>query len=318
MSEQPNGEILLYNKADGTPFIEVRLEGETVWLSQQQIAELFGVARTTIVEHIHHVYEEGELEESATCRNSRQVRIEGTRKVSRDIPFYNLDVILSVGYRVKSATATRFRIWATERLRDVLVKGYSINQQRLNQIGDVVRILGRSEDTFVSGSADILASYLPSLDLLHDYDVGKITSAPASVPNWKLTLEEAREIIASVKKEFPDDDLFGSERGNGLEAVIGAVYQGFAGQDLYFTVEEKAANLLYLVVKDHPLTDGNKRSAAALFITFLAKNEILKGSDGRARISNNALASLTLMVSMSNPKEKALMISLLTHMLSRA
>jgi prophage maintenance system killer protein len=317
MSNESTGEIILYHQDDGSTEIKVRLEDETVWLSQQQIAELFGVARTTIVEHIGHVYDDGELDQSATCRKFRQVRTEGTRKVARDIPLYNLDLILSVGYRVKSATATRFRIWATDRLRDYLVKGYAVNQQRLDQIGQVVRILDRATDELVSGSVDILAMYLPGLELLRDYDEGRIVSSPQAVPDWTLTIDEARAIIAKLRQAFPKDDLLGNEREDKLQAVVGVIYQSFAGQDLYPTVEEKAANLLYLTVKDHPLSDGNKRSAAALFITFLEKNGMLNDAAGNPRITSNALATLTLMVSMSDPKEKDIMIALLTHMIDQ-
>ena len=190
MSSEPTGEMILYRQDDGTTEITVRLEGETAWLSQQQIAELFGVARTTIIEHIGHVYDDGELDQSATCRKFRQVRTEGTRKVARDIPLYNLDLILSVGYRVKSATATRFRIWATDRLRDYLVKGCSVNQQRLDQIGQVVRILGRATDELVSGSVDILAMYLPGLELLRDNRVrSHIGTNQNAVPGHNTVLQ---------------------------------------------------------------------------------------------------------------------------------
>lgn len=190
MSNESTGEIILYHQDDGTTEIKVRLEDETVWLSQQQIAELFGVARTTIVEHIGHVYDDGELDQSATCRKFRQVRTEGTRKVARDIPLYNLDLILSVGYRVKSATATRFRIWATDRLRDYLVKGYAVNQQRLDQIGQVVRILGRATDELVSGSVDILARHLPGLELLRDNRVrSHIGTNQNAVPSHNTVLQ---------------------------------------------------------------------------------------------------------------------------------
>jgi prophage maintenance system killer protein len=237
--------------------------------------------------------------------------------VKRTLTYYNLDVILSVGYRVKSKTATQFRIWATNQLRDYLVKGYAINQQRLDQIGQVVRILGRSTDTLVAGTADILSAYLPGLELLRDYDAGQISVSPSMVPDWTLTIDEARQVISGLKLAFPQDDLLGNERGDRLQAVIGSIYQSFDGQDLYPTVEEKAANLMYLVVKDHPLSDGNKRSAAALFITFLDKNGILNDSEGHKRITSNALATLTLMVAMSDPKEKDIMIALVTRMIGK-
>lgn len=316
MTDEPSGEVILYQRDDGAPAIEVRLDAETVWLSQQQIAELFQTSRTNIVEHIQHIYEEGELEEAATCRKSRQVRTEGARQVTRELPFYNLDLIISVGYRVKSKVATQFRIWATERLRDYLVQGYAINEHRLEQLGSIVQILARSNDELIAGVADVLAEYLPGLTLLRDYDEGSIDTAPDSVPDWTLTLGEARSVITQVAAEFPDDGLFGKERGDALDGVIGAIYQGFGGQDLYPTVEEKAANLLYLVVKDHPLSDGNKRSGAALFVTFLAHNGLLAGTGSTPHITNNALSAITLMVAMSDPKEKDLMIALLIRMIT--
>ena len=316
MTDRPDGDVILYQREDGTPALEVRLDTDTVWLSQQQIAELFQTSRTNVVEHISNVYKEGELVESATCRNFRQVRTEGSRQVERELPFYNLDLIISVGYRVKSKVATQFRIWATDRLRQYLVDGYTINEQRLAQLGAIVQILGRSADELVAGVADVLAGYLPGLKMLRDYDEGNIHAVPDAVPGWTLTLDEARTIIETVGAEFPADSLFGRERGDTLAGVIATIYQGFDGQDLYPTVEEKAANLLYLVVKDHPLSDGNKRTGAALFITFLARNSILNDAADQPVISNNALAAITLMVAMSDPKEKDLMVALVTRMLS--
>ncbi|MFF8186165.1 RhuM family protein [Microbacterium sp. NPDC016588] len=313
---RPSGEVLLYQREDGAPALDVRLDAETVWLSQQQIAELFQTSRTNIVEHIQHVYDEGELDEAATCRNFRQVRTEGTRQVTREIPFYNLDLILSVGYRVRSATATQFRIWATRQLRDYLVRGYIVNEQRLEQLGTIVQILGRASDELVAGVADVLESYLPGLTLLREYDEGHIEAQPSAVPGWELTVKEARRVIEQLRAEFPDDALFGRERGDGLAGIIAALYQSFGGHELYPTVEERAANLLYLVVKDHPLSDGNKRTAAALFVTFLARNGLLSNTEGTARVSNNALAATTLLVAMSDPKEKDVMIALLVRMLA--
>nr|WP_244960759.1 RhuM family protein [Pseudoclavibacter chungangensis] len=277
---------------------------------------MFDTSRTNVVEHIGHVYEEGELDEAATCRRFRQVRVEGTRQVARELPFYNLDLIISVGYRVRSKVATQFRIWATERLRDYLVSGYALNEQRLAQLGSLVRILARSDDELVTGVADVLAGYLPGLTLLRDYDEGSIDVTPRAIPGWTLTLPEARAVIAKLASEFPADTLLGTERGDALVGVIGTIYQTFGGQDLYPTVEERAANLLYLVVKDHPLADGNKRSGAALFVTFLARNGTLTAPSGTPRITNNALAAITLMIAMSDPKEKDLMIALLVRMVT--
>lgn len=308
--------IIIYQPVEGQAGIDVRVESETVWLSQQQMAALFETSRTNIVEHLGHIYAEGELEKEATCRDFRQVRQEGKRQVNRLVPHYNLDAIISVGYRVKSATATQFRIWATKRLREYLVQGYSINEQRLEQLGQIAQVLSRSENPAVAGTGEVLASYLPSLHVLRDYDDGVIAQqSEGRSPVWELGYEDAQAIIARLSEEFPDDALLGVENGNGLQSVVATIYQSFAGQDLYPTLEEKAANLLYLVVKDHPLADGNKRSAAALFVEFLDRNAALYQADGAARVSNNALAAMTLMVAMSSPQEKDLMVALIQRMI---
>ena len=311
--------IIIYQPVEGQAGIDVHVESETVWLSQRQMAALFEASRTNIVEQLGHIYAEGELEKEATCRDFRQVRQEGKRQVNRLVPHYNLDAIISVGYRVKSATATQFRIWATKRLREYLVQGYSINEQRLEQLGQIAHVLSRSENPAVAGTGEVLASYLPSLHVLRDYDDGVIAQqSEGRSPVWEVGYEDAQAIIARLREEFPDDALLGVENGDGLQSVVATIYQSFAGQDLYPTLEEKAANLLYLVVKDHPLADGNKRSAAALFVEFLDRNAALYQADGAARVSNNALAAMTLMVAMSSPQEKDLMVALIQRMIGAA
>ncbi|MDO4652643.1 virulence protein RhuM/Fic/DOC family protein [Corynebacterium durum] len=296
--------IIIYQPVEGQAGIDVRVESETVWLSQLQMAALFETSRTNIVEHLGHIYAEGELEKEATCRDFRQVRQEGKRQVNRLVPHYNLDAIISVGYRVNSITITQFRIWAAKLLREYLVHKCSVNQNRL-------------ESEF--GLGEVLTYYLPSLRLLRDYDDGVITQqSEGRSPLWELGYEDAQAIIARLREEFPDDALLGVENGDGLQSVVATIYQSFAGQDLYPTLEEKAANLLYLVVKDHPLADGNKRSAAALFVEFLDRNAALYQADGTARVSNNALAAMTLMIAMSSPQEKDLMVALIQRMINTA
>ena len=308
--------IIIYQPVEGQAGIDVRVESETVWLSQRQMGELFDVDVRTISEHLSNVFSSGELEKEATIRKFRIVRREGSRDVTRNVEHYNLDAIISVGYRVKSATATQFRIWATKRLREYLVQGYSINEQRLEQLGQIAQVLSRSENPAVAGTGEVLASYLPSLHVLRDYDDGVIVQqSDGRSPVWELGYEDAQAIIARLREEFPDDVLLGVENGDGLQSVVATIYQSFAGQDLYPTLEEKAANLLYLVVKDHPLADGNKRSAAALFVEFLDRNAALYQADGVARVSNNALAAMTLMVAMSSPQEKDLMVALIQRMI---
>ena len=310
--------IIIYQPHADQPAVDVRLEGETVWLSQRQMGELFGVDVRTISEHLSNVFSSGELEKEATIRKFRIVRREGTRNVTRSVEHYNLDAIISVGYRVKSATATQFRIWATKRLREYLVQGYSINQQRLEQLGQIVEVMARADNHLVAGTGEVLAAYLPSLQALRDYDEGTLSASESTgnAPVWQLTHADAQAIIARTRSEFPQDRLFGLENGDKLKSVVATIYQSFAGQDLYQTTEQKAANLLYLMVKDHPLVDGNKRSAAALFIEFLSRNNLLFSADGTPLVSNNALAAMTLMVAMSNPQEKDLMVALVERLIS--
>ena len=313
-----NNSIIIYQPPADQPAVDVRLEGETVWLSQRQMAELFDVDVRTISEHLSNVFSSGELVKEATIRKFRIVRHEGTRNVTRSVEHYNLDAIISVGYRVKSATATQFRIWATKRLREYLMQGYSINQQRLEQLGQIVEVMARADNHLVAGTGEVLAAYLPSLQTLRDYDEGTLSASESTgnAPVWQLTHAEAQAIIARARSEFPQDRLFGIENGDKLKSVVATIYQSFAGEDLYPTTEQKAANLLYLMVKDHPLVDGNKRSAAALFIEFLAQNNLLFSADGTPLVSNNALAAMTLMVAMSSPKEKDLMVALVERLIS--
>lgn len=307
MSER---DIVIYS----APGVELSLpldrDRETVWASQAQIEELFGVDQSGVSRHIRNVFKDAEVDRES---NMQKVHIPSS---DRPVALYSLDVILAVGYRANSARAIDFRRWASGVLKQYMLEGVALNERRLREMGQVVQVLGRSSDELVAGVAEVLAEYLPGLQLLRDYDEGRLDSAPGATPGWELTIDEARAVIAQLARKFPVDGLFGKERAGALDGIIGALYQSFGGQDLYSTVEEKAANLLYLTVKDHPLIDGNKRSAAALFVTFLARNGILHGLDGRPRISNNALAALTLMVAMSDPKEKELMIALLVRMIT--
>ena len=315
-----NNSIIIYQPNTDQPAIDVRIEGETVWLSQRQMSVLFDTSSDNVGLHLKNIYAEGELLEEATTEDFSVVRQEGARQVRRSVRHYNLDAIISVGYRVKSATATQFRIWATKRLREYLVQGYSINQQRLEQLGQIVEVMARADNHLVAGTGEVLSAYIPSLQTLRDYDEGTLSDSESTgnAPVWQLTHADAQAIIARTRSEFPQDRLFGLENGDKLKSVVATIYQSFAGQDLYQTTEQKAANLLYLMVKDHPLVDGNKRSAAALFIEFLSRNNLLFSADGTPLVSNNALAAMTLMVAMSNPQEKDLMVALVERLISPA
>ena len=210
-----NNSIIIYQPNTDQPAIDVRIEGETVWLSQRQMGELFGVDVRTISEHLSNVFSSGELEKEATIRKFRIVRREGTRNVTRSVEHYNLDAIISVGYRVKSATATQFRIWATKRLREYLVQGYSINQQRLEQLGQIVEVMARADNHLVAGTGEVLAAYLPSLQALRDYDEGTLSASESTgnAPVWQLTHAEAQAIIARARSEFPQDSFSGLKTG---------------------------------------------------------------------------------------------------------
>ena len=313
-----NNSIIIYQPHADQPAVDVRLEGETVWLSQRQMSVLFDTSSDNVGLHLKNIYAERELLEEATTEDFSVVRQEGNRQVRRSVRHYNLDAIISVGYRVKSATATQFRIWATKRLREYLMQGYSINQQRLEQLGQIVEVMARADNHLVAGTGEVLSAYIPSLQTLRDYDEGTLSDSESTgnAPVWHLTHADAQAIIARTRSEFPQDRLFGLENGDKLKSVVATIYQSFAGQDLYQTTEQKAANLLYLMVKDHPLVDGNKRSAAALFIEFLSRNNLLFSADGTPLVSNNALAAITLMVAMSNPQEKDLMVALVERLIS--
>ena len=308
-------EIVIY----AGPGVELSLpldrDRETVWATQSQITELFGVDRSGVTRHINNIFRDAEVD-----RESNYVQI--LHKIApgpgRPEAYYSLDVILAVGYRANSGRAIQFRRWASSVLKDYIVAGVAVNSKRLDELGSIVRLLSRADNELVSGVADVLAGYIPGLQLLREYDDGHIAIPAGAVPGWELTIEEARAIIKRVGAEFPQDTLFGNDPRDKLDGTIGAIYQGFAGQDIYPTVEDKAANLLYLVVKDHALADGNKRSAAALFVTFLDRNGLLHDDVGKPRISNNALAAITLMVAMSDPIDKDLMVALITRMLSGA
>jgi len=223
-------QFLIYTAENDSETASVIIKGETIWASQKEMARLFDVGVPAISKHLKNIFEEGELEEKATISKMETVQIEGSREVVRQVDFYNLDAIISVGYRVKSATATQFRIWATKRLREYLVQGYSINEQRLEQLGQIAQVLSRSENPAVAGTGEVLASYLPSLHVLRDYDDGVIVQqSDGRSPVWELGYEDAQAIIARLREEFPDDVLLGVENGDGLQSVVATIYQSFAG-----------------------------------------------------------------------------------------
>ncbi|MDO4511805.1 MAG: virulence protein RhuM/Fic/DOC family protein [Bacteroidales bacterium] len=321
--------LLMYTTEDGQFQLKVKLEDDTVWLSQAQMASLFDTATQNITMHIKSVYREGELEQISTCKEFLQVQVEGKRNVSRKIKFYNLDMIISVGYRVKSLRGVKFRLWANRILKDYLIKGYAVNQQikleRYQELKDVVRLMGRtislqeklSKDEY-EGLFNVIGDYVYALDTLDHYDYQDLPMEKTTEESgFRATYDNAMEVISRLKERFGGSALFANEKDDSFKSSIGQIYQTFGGIDLYPSVEEKAAMLLYLVVKNHSFSDGNKRIAAMLFLWFLHNSGILYGEDGHKRIADNTLVAITLMIAESRPAEKDIMVKVVVNLINQ-
>lgn len=321
--------IEIYQAQDGTTQVEVRFENDTVWLSQAQMAMLFGKDIRTINEHITNIFDDEELEKESTIRKFRIVRQEGKRQVNREIEHYDLDMIISVGYRVKSKQGISFRRWATARLKEYLTQGYTINQKRLQQnaheleqaLALIQKTANSSELTLESGRGlvDIVSRYTHTFLWLQQYDEGLLTEPQTQQGGTLPTYAEACSALAELKSQLmakgEASDLFGRERDNGLSAILGNLDQSVFGKPAYPSIEAKAAHLLYFVVKNHPFSDGNKRSGAFLFVDFLHRNGRLFDQNGLPVINDTGLAALTLLVAESDPKQKETLIRLIMHML---
>lgn len=317
--------IEIYASADGLTQLEVHFVGETFWLNLNQISSLFEKDKSVISRHLNNIYNEGELDRNSTVAKNATVQMEAKREVKREIDYYNLDAILSVGYRVNSKRGTQFRQWATKRLKDYLIEGVAINEKRLEQknkeiqvLHDGIRILSRAiEEKAIAEDFGWLNQFSIGLQLLDDYDhealdAKGIHSKNASYP----TMNEYMELVELMRTEF-NSDVFGKEKDGGFDSAVNTIKQGFGEQDVYPTLEEKAAMLLYLVVKNHAFVDGNKRIAAACFLLFLERNSMLYNSAGQTIISNEALASLTLFVASSKAEEMETVRKLLISVLNR-
>ena len=327
-----DNKIVIYQTSDGQTSIDVKLEDETVWLSQAQMAELFQKDRTVIGRHINNIFKEGELARSMVCakfaHTTRHGAIKG-KEQTRETVIYNLDVIISVGYRVKSKRGTQFRIWANRVLKEYLVQGYAINNkvatQKYNELKKLVHVLGRTvqhQELLQSDEAtaliNVVTDYTYALDTLDKYDFGQLDIEETTSENKFLaTYENAKQTIKNLGEKFGSSALFGNEKDDSFKSSIGQIYQTFGGKELYPSVEEKAAMLLYLVVKNHSFSDGNKRIAAALFLWFLANNEILYNPDGSKRIADNTLVALTLMIAESRTDEMDMMVKVVVNLINR-
>ena len=306
-------EIVLFETEDNEIKLEVPVNEETVWLNRQQMAELFDRDVKTIGKHINNALRE-ELDES-TVANFATVQMEGNRKVERNIEFYNLDVIISVGYRVKSKSGVEFRRWANSVLKQYILKGYAVNDRRVAQLGEVIRIMKRTENTLDSKQVlTVIEKYSEALELLDSYDHQNMTRPKGSDATYVLTYEECMKVISNMR--FGDEsDLFGREKDDSFRGSIGNIYQSFDGKELYPSLEEKAAHLLYFVTKNHSFLDGNKRIAATMFLYFLDRNGVLFAG-GEKLIDDHTLVALTIMIAESKPEEKEMMITVIMNCLS--
>ena len=325
-------QIVIYKTNDGQTAIEVRMESETVWLTQAQMAELFQKDRTVIGRHIRNVFREGELDEKVVCAKFAHTTQHGAikgKQQKQEVVLYNLDVIISVGYRVRSQRGVQFRQWANRVLKDYLLKGFAVNERiRRNQIGELrqlVQMVGRTlqnqpllNNDENQALFDIVVDYTYALDTLDDYDYQRLgMKETTQEEKFQATYENAMQAIAALRQKFGGSTLFGNEKDESFKSSIGQIYQTFGGNDLYPSVEEKAAMLLYLVTKNHSFSDGNKRIAATLFLWFLNNNGILYREDGSKRIADNTLVALTLMIAESKPEEKDVMVKVVVNLINQ-
>lgn len=318
-----NDKIVIYRTADGQTSIDVKLEDETVWLSANQMANLFDRDEKTIRKHVNNVFSEGELEKE---NNTHFLRVDG---VKQPVAFYSLDVIISVGYRVKSQRGIQFRIWANKVLKEYLVKGYVVNkvltEQRYTELKQLVTVLGRTvktQEALTSEDAlnlvEVVSDYAYALDTLDRYDYQQLAvEQTTNDVKFHATYEGAMQAIEELKEKFGGSQWFAHEKDDSFKSSIGQIYQTFGGQDLYPSVEEKAAMLLYLVTKNHSFSDGNKRIAATLFLWFMAGNGILYNPDGSKRIADNTLVALTLMIAESRTEEKDIMVKVVVNLINK-
>ena len=309
-----NNDIILFETNDNSVVIPVRMTGDTVWLNRNQMAELFERDVKTIGKHINNALRE-EVD-SSTVAKFATVQDEGGRNVTRDIEYYNLDMIISVGYRVKSHRGVEFRRWANDVLKQYILQGYAVNKKRIDQLGEVVRLMKRTQDALDSRQVlSVIDRYSMALNLLDAYDHQTMQRPEGTDAAYVLTYEECHKVIDQMR--FGDEsELFGREKDDSFRGSIGNIYQSFGGQEIYPSLEEKAANLLYFVTKNHSFFDGNKRIAATMFLYFLERNGILYDEQGDKTLDDHTLVALTIMIAESRPEEKEMMISVIMNCIS--
>ena len=327
--DELDNKIVIYQTEDGKTQLDVKLENETVWLTQAQLVQLFDSSKANVSEHIKHIYEDGELAADSTVRKFRTVQTEGKRQVGRNVTYYNLDLIISLGYRVNTKRGIQFRQWATSVLKDYLIKGYAINQrireENYRQMVQLVRSMARTvklqdlSKEVRNALLDVVVDYTFALDRLDDYDYQRLSIPESSTEEkFHATYEGAMNVLAELREKFGGSGLFANQKDDSFKSSIGQIYQTFGGQDLYPTVEEKAAMLLYLVTKNHSFSDGNKRIAATLFLWFMNENGILYDDMHNKRIDDATLVALTLLIAESRPEEKDTMIKVVVNLIGHA
>jgi len=323
--------VVLYKAKDGKSSLEVSLKEDNIWLTQKQMAELFMKDTDTVGLHIKNIYKTKELDANSTTEYFSVVQKEGQRAIKRNIKYYNLDMIISVGYRVNSKRGTQFRIWATNTLRQHLVQGYTINEKRLkeqsNKISELqktVNYLSRTAESLAltsdeaQGIIKVISDYTHALNILDGYDYNSLKISNTSKrEKYRLNYSDAINFIDSLKSKYGNSELFGKIRGGSLDSSINTIYQTFGKKKLYPSIEEKASNLLYFLIKNHPFVDGNKRIAASFFIYFLAKNNVLYKTDGSKRIADNALVALCLLIAESKPSDKGIIVKVVINLINK-
>lgn len=318
------GEIVLYRTPGGRVSLDIRLSADTLWLSLNQLSSLFDRDKSVISRHLRNIYREKELTRRSTVAYFATVQNEGGHAVERRIEYFNLDAVLSVGYRVNSKRGTQFRIWATSVLRDHLLRGYTVCRRRLQELQQTVKLISEtaSRKTLSGDEAGavlrMVADYSYALELIDDFDRQRVTARDVTrKPVAAIEYDEAASLIGRLRLKYGSTGLFGREKDGGLPSSLGAVMQTFGGRELYPSLEEKAAHLLFFLVKNRPFVDGNKRIGAALFLWFLEKNGALYRADGTKRIADNALVALTLLVALSRPAEKEIVTALTVNLINK-
>lgn len=335
MTNTDKGDVIIYQPEDNLPALEVHLDREMIWLSLNQMSDLFKRDKSVISRHIRNIYKTGELQKPATVAKYATVQIEGDRRVERKVEYFNLDAIISIGYRVNSKVGTQFRIWATNVLKQHIIQGYTINEKRLQEARDNFRKLKESVEVFqrvvenrtltdaeAKGIVQVIRDYAHALDMLDGYDRQSLTIQNVNrdecyILDYDKAQSALRELIADESQKPGRGNLYGKERGKILQGIIASIYQTVGGKDAYSSIEEKAAHLLYFLIKNHPFIDGNKRVAGAMFLWFLEQNRWLYHPDGSKRIADNALTALCLMVAQSDPKEKDLIVKVIINLINK-